>query len=98
MNSLSPSGSNVPRSKFLRWLPYLVIAWCLSCMIYGFASFPLTIRHCANDSYCDKYNKIYTEEEFGAFRQWQLITFASWPLGIVSVFVAVRRRRRIQSS
>ncbi|WP_296953248.1 hypothetical protein [uncultured Massilia sp.] len=80
--------------SFGRLLPYLVIAWCLGWMGYGFASYPYApLKPCGRDVFCDKRNNEYTLREYEDFRYWETVLFVSWPFGMVAGYVLKKRKQ-----
>jgi len=85
------------RKPFLYWLPYLVLAWCIGWLVYGFIMYPYApIKPCEENMYCDKRHGEHTLVEYEQFRYWENILFISWPFGIVSGYL-IRKNRRIEN-
>ena len=97
MNGRVVLGSN-RRIPFIPLLPYLVMAWCIGWMVYGFITYPYApIKPCRNDLFCDKRHNEYTQVEYEQFRYWEMVLFMSWPFGIASGYVIRKRRRQAAS-
>lgn len=80
---------------FLKWVPYLLIVWCLAWMAYGFAKYPhASIKPCGDKVFCDKRHTLYTQEDYDQFQRWQIVLFMSWPFGMGGGYVIRRRKRR----
>jgi hypothetical protein len=85
---------STPGFPFLRVLPYLVVAWCIGWMAYGFFMYPnAPIKPCGNSTFCDKRHTEHTKAEYEQFSYWEMVLVMSWPFGMVSGYV-IRRRKR----
>jgi hypothetical protein len=82
------------KKPVLHFLPYLIVAWCMGWMAYGFINYPYApIKPCEHRVYCDKRHNEYTQAEYERFRYWETGLFMSWPFGMASAYVMRRRRR-----
>lgn len=91
----SPDHSNSAGPHFRTWLPYLLIAWCLGWMAYGFVAYPnAPIKPCGDHVFCDKRHALHSEAEYEQFRHWQVVLFMSWPFGMGGGYVIRKRSRK----
>jgi hypothetical protein len=72
----------------------LVVAFCISLFIYGFARYPdAPIHACGTEKFCGKQGQLHTKAEFVTFGHWETALLASWPFGVAAAFLLSRRRR-----
>jgi hypothetical protein len=72
-----------------------VIFVAMACIhSYGIERFPDSpIRPCGVDQYCGKQGQAHTSEDFTAYRRWETAMLVTWPAGMLSLFLLLRRGR-----
>ena len=77
-----------------RTIAYVVIGWCLTIFVYGFATFPdAPWKACGDGHFCGKMKQVHSFSEYQAFTRWETALFISWPFGIACV-VWLRRAKK----